>query len=60
MGNPDRLFNPAEWCTLQEKIRLKYPLEDDKKMFDAILNGMSIKEALKIGSEKSGEDIELF
>jgi len=61
VGDPTRLFNPMEWRTLQEKIRIKYPNEEDKQMFDAILAGASIEEALNM-SDNNGQDddIELF
>lgn len=61
VGDPARLFNPFEWRGLQEKIRAKYPNEQDKKMFDAVLNGASIEEALNIKSDVNDpDDIELF
>ena len=50
-----------EWLNLQNMIRSKYTLDADQEMFDAVLNGMSIEEALKIAVEKTTEDdIEFF
>ena len=62
--SPSRLYNPTEWHKFQEVIRARYTMESEKIMFDAILNGKSIEEALKIAAEfeQNGNDdeIELF
>ncbi len=62
--SPNRLYNPAEWHKFQDEIRGRYTMESEKVMFDAILNGKSIEEALVIAAEfdQNGEDdeIELF
>jgi len=63
VGDSKRLFNPSEWQGLQERIRSKYPTESDKHMFDALLAGASVEEALKASeteSEEKTDDIELF
>ena len=42
-------------------IRSKYTLDADQQMFNDVLNGMPIEEALKIGQQKiEDDDIELF
>ena len=46
-----RLFNPHEWSALQEKIRSRYTMESERLMFDALMNGSSVEEALKIAME---------
>lgn len=64
IGEPDRLFDPYEWKGLQKTIQSRYTNESDKALFEAILNGASVEEALKLAHEKSKEssedDIELF
>lgn len=53
--------NQEEWLNLQKTIRSKYTLDSDQKMFDDVLNGMPIEDALKIALEKTTEDdIEFF
>ncbi len=53
--------NPDEWTNLQQTIRSKYTLDSDQEMFDAVIKGVPINEALKIAVEKnSDDDIELF
>jgi len=60
-----RLYNPLEWTALQEKIRASYTMESERLMFDALMEGASIKEAMKQAEEKDGVngqtgDIDLF
>jgi len=62
--DPDRLYNPAEWRQFQRQIRARYTMESEKLMFDAIVQGKSVDEALAIKNahqEKDQSDnIELF
>ena len=66
VADQSRLFNPAEWVGLQNQIRSRYSMVEEQDMFDALLAGASIEEALDLCREKvnhmtsSIEDIELF
>ncbi len=66
ISDKGRLFQPAEWVAIQQKIRSKYTMESERVMFDAMLNGASIAEALALCRENValdkpvGDDIELF
>lgn len=60
-----RLFNPNEWTALQEKIRASYTMESERLMFDALMGGASIHEAMEIAEKHDGAngqtgDIDLF
>lgn len=61
---PDRLYNPVEWKKFQDEIRGRYTMESEKIMFDAILQGKSIDEAINLAAladEDGDEDeVELF
>lgn len=61
---PGRLYNPVEWCKLQEEIRSRYTMESEKIMFDAIHDGKSIEEALALAAESANkadqDEIEFF
>jgi hypothetical protein len=60
---PDRLYNPNEWREFQGQIRSRYTMESEKMMFDAILQGKSIDDAIaaKDAYKRTGsDDIELF
>lgn len=62
--SPERLYSPFEWHKFQMEIRSHYTMESEKIMFDAILNGKTIEEALVIKqtfeAEHNDDDIELF
>jgi len=64
VATPERLYNPHEWKRFQDKIRERYTMESERVMFDAILQGKSIEEAIELveQSKESAEDnsIELF
>lgn len=67
VADKSKLYNPNEWVGLQQLIRGKYTMEEERAMFDAVLQGMSVKEALEHYMqarmqqvEESGGDIELF
>lgn len=61
VANPGRLYNPYEWKGLQHAIRAKYTNEGDRAMFDAILSGVPVKDAIaKSDLSARGDDIELF
>ena len=63
IDNPQRLYNPQEWNNFQNEIRGRYTMESEKTMFDAILHGKSMEEALALAESckrNDADDIELF
>jgi hypothetical protein len=64
VGDQARLYNPYEWRGLQEKIKSRYTLETERRMFEAILNGTSVEEAMRLVQEAESElqnnDVEFF
>lgn len=61
LKDPVKKGDHKEWLNLQNTIRSKYTLDSDQKMFDDVLNGMSVEEALKTAVEETTEnDIEFF
>ncbi len=61
-----RLFNPSAWKELQEKIRSHYTMPEEEEMFNAVLNGADIKQAVqhcdtqRRDKTTEDDDIELF
>ena len=43
-----RLYNPYEWMGMQEKIKARYTMEEERLMFEAIMRGKTVKQALAI------------
>lgn len=67
VGDRGRLFNPREWEALQERIRSKYTMSEECAMFDAVIAGLPVKEALEHYTQvrmkeigDSGGEIEFF
>jgi len=64
--NPERLYNPNEWQNFRDKIRSRFTMESEKVMFDAILQGKTIEEAISLANEvdqasnDEDDEIELF
>lgn len=47
VADPARLYRPAEWKSLQDGIRAKYSMAEERLMFEAVLGGMPVQEALE-------------
>lgn len=65
VNDPVRLYNPYAWVTLQQQIRAKYVTEDDKHMFDTLMETRDVQKALAEFMKRKREqqpdgDIELF
>lgn len=65
VNDPVRLYNPFAWVALQQKIRSKYVTEDDKQMFDTLLETRDVQKALaefmkRKRQQQPDGDIELF
>jgi hypothetical protein len=65
VGDRDRLYDPAQWAGLQDQILAKYTMAEERAMFEAVMAGASVTEALQCyldahAASDSGGDIELF
>lgn len=65
VNDPTRLYNPYAWVELQQRIRSKYVTEDDKHMFDTLMETRDVQQALAEFMKRKRErqpdgDIELF
>lgn len=67
--DPDRIQDPMAWMELQTNLHASYSMESERQMFQSIVNGASIDEAVAIYHEVSAEkkmeepevdDVELF
>jgi hypothetical protein len=67
VSSTERLCNPQEWSALQERIRSKYTMAEERGMFEAVMAGATVQDALQNYMtarmqevEESGGEIELF
>lgn len=63
VSDTGRLFNPAEWVALQQKIRSGYSTAAEVAMFNAVMQGTPVHEAVDrfmAEMKDRADDIELF
>lgn len=64
VSDKSRLYNPGEWSGLQDAIRNRYTMKEEQEMFEVLLSGATIEEALEAVRKRLNEgdidDIELF
>lgn len=63
VGDQGRLFNPAEWVGLQTRIKAKYSTREEIAMFEAVMQGMPVRQAIEhfmSSMDERNDDIELF
>ena len=67
VSDKSRLYKPEEWQTLQSEILAKYTMVEEREMFESVLQGATVKEALETYMTNrmqevasSGGEIELF
>lgn len=73
IGDKSRVYNPTEWRSIQNEVQQSYSMECERLMFQRIMEGASISEALelyrhefikadtvKTTEDSTDDDIELF
>jgi len=70
VSNPQQLYNPEAWKKLQSDIMSNYTMEEERLMFEHIMNGASVESALEIyqhhfdvnknNNDDTSDEIELF
>lgn len=64
VGDISKIYNPAEWNSLQQKIKSKYSMREEHEMFDSVMHGADVREAVRKYNETHKEtledDIEFF
>ncbi|MFT5719428.1 MAG: hypothetical protein ACJAWS_001755 [Oleiphilaceae bacterium] len=70
VSSPDQLYNPEAWQKLQTDIMSNYTMEEERLMFEHIMNGASVESALEIynhhfnrvkdDDDQTNDEIELF
>lgn len=66
VSKPERLYSPFAWHALQQKIRAKYTMEEERAMFDEVVRTGDVQAALqhyaRDRQDRAGgaSDVELF
>ncbi len=58
VNDVSRIYNPQEWQKLQQQIKSKYSMREEHEMFDSVMNGMDVREAVRQYNENHKEDLE--
>lgn len=53
-----KIYNPMEWQKLQQQIKSKYSMREEHEMFDSVMNGMDVREAVRQYNEMHKEDLQ--
>lgn len=63
VADPRRLFNPDEWVALQGRIKSKYSTREEIAMFDAVMQGVPVQQAVDqfiSEMDRKSDDVEFF
>lgn len=63
VGDSSKLYNPAAWLAMQNRIRASFSTPEEHALLDAVLRGMPVEEAIEsylIALKTGADDIELF
>ena len=58
VSDPQRLHRPDEWQALQQQIRSKYSMREERELFDHIMQGGDIREAVRRYNEAHAQDLQ--
>lgn len=72
INDPAQVYNPNSWKKLQQDIATNYSMDEERIMFEHIMNGASVEEALQVYQHhfdakdatsddgENGDEVELF
>lgn len=64
IGDEQQRNDPKSWESFQDSIRAKFTMESERKLFEAIVKGMPLEQALQTAKQankpQDNGDIELF
>ncbi len=64
VNDTSKIYNPYEWKALQEKIKSKYSMREEIEMFQAVMSGADVREAIHSFNEahkdEPHDDVEFF
>jgi len=58
VSDPQRLHDPRQWQQLQQQIRSRYSMREERELFDHIMQDGDIREALRRYNEAHGQDLQ--
>ena len=58
VSDTSKIYNPYEWKALQEKIKSKYSMREEVEMFQAVMSGADVRDAIHAFNDAHKEDLE--
>ena len=58
VGDMQRIYNPYEWKGLQTKIKSKYSMREEHEMFDSVMKGGDVRDAIRKYNDAHKKDLE--
>jgi len=58
VSDTSKIYNPYEWKALQEKIKSKYSMREEIEMFQSVMSGADVREAIHAFNEAHRDDLE--
>ncbi len=58
VADEQRLHNPAEWRELQQRIKSRYSMREEREMFERIMQGGDVREVVRLYNEAHREDLQ--
>lgn len=58
VGDERRLHDPAEWRALQDRIKSRYSMREEREMFERIMQGGDVREAVRLYNEAHRQDLQ--
>ncbi len=58
VSDPRRLHDPQQWRELQQRIRSRYSMREERELFDHIMQGGDIREAVRRYNEAHAQDLQ--
>ena len=58
VSDKSKIYNPYEWKDLQALIRSRYSMREEHEMFESVMRGGDVREAVRKYNEAHKEDLE--
>jgi tetrahydromethanopterin S-methyltransferase subunit B len=59
VGDSQRLYDPRAWRQLQQEIRAHYTMGEEREMFDSVMSGANVRDAIRRYNETHKDETDL-
>ena len=58
VSDVSKIYNPVEWNNLQQSIKSRYSMREEHEMFESVMNGADVRDAIRTYNESHKEDLQ--